>query len=303
MCQVCQRYTAHIVIKSLRDASTYIVLSLGVIMVSFAPILIRLAEAPALSIASFRLGIAAIILGPVALIKERSVLNSLSRVDILLTIVAGLALAAHFGFWIASLSYTSITSSTVLVTANPIFVAVCSHYFLRERINQRVRIAIITILIGMAIISGGDFSLGERGLFGDVLALIGALWVAIYYIIGRHLRSRISVTAYVGLVYTFAAVTIVIVSAISGTELSGFSTKTYLWLLLLALGPQVLGHTSLNWALGYLGATVVAVAVMAEPVLASILALIIFNEVPTVTNIIGGLIVLSGVYVVVRYSR
>lgn len=303
MCQVCQRYTAHIVIKSLRDASTYIVLSLGVIMVSFAPILIRLAEAPALSIASFRLGIAAIILGPVALIKERSALTSLSRVDILLTIVAGLALAAHFGFWIASLSYTSITSSTVLVTANPIFVAVCSHYFLRERINQRVRIAIITILIGMAIISGGDFSLGERGLFGDVLALIGALWVAIYYVIGRHLRSRISVTAYVGLVYTFAAVTIVIVSAISGTELSGFSTKTYLWLLLLALGPQVLGHTSLNWALGYLGATVVAVAVMAEPVLASILALIIFNEVPTAANIIGGLIVLSGVYVVVRYNR
>jgi drug/metabolite transporter (DMT)-like permease len=291
------------VIKSLRNTSIYIVLSLGVVVVSFAPILIRLAEAPVLSIASFRLGIAAIILGPIALIKERSILTSLSHADILLTVVSGLALAAHFGFWIASLSYTSITSSTVLVTANPIFVALCSHYFLRERVEQRVKIAIMTILIGMAIIYGGDFSLGERSLFGNVLALIGALWGAIYYIIGQRLRSRMSVTSYVGLVYTFAAVTILIVSVISGTELSGFSTKTYLWLLLLALGPQVIGHTSLNWVLGYLGATVVAVAVMAEPVLASILALIIFNEVPTVANIIGGLIVLSGVYVVVRYHR
>jgi drug/metabolite transporter (DMT)-like permease len=303
VCQVYQRYTASIVIKSLRNTSIYIVLSLGVVVVSFAPILIRLAEAPVLSIASFRLGIAAIILGPIALIKERSILTSLSHADILLTVVSGLALAAHFGFWIASLSYTSITSSTVLVTANPIFVALCSHYFLRERVEQRVKIAIMTILIGMAIIYGGDFSLGERSLFGNVLALIGALWVAIYYIIGQRLRSRMSVTSYVGLVYTFAAVTILIVSVISGTELSGFSTKTYLWLLLLALGPQVIGHTSLNWVLGYLGATVVAVAVMAEPVLASILALIIFNEVPTVANIIGGLIVLSGVYVVVRYHR
>lgn len=278
----------------------YVVLATGVISVSFAAIFIRLAEAPPLVIAAYRLCLASILIWPAAAVRSREELRRLNKRDIIMAVLSGAFLALHFGLWIASLSYTSVATSVVLVTANPIFVAIASYFFFREKLTRQTISGIIVCLIGAVLIGYGNWRLGTSPLLGGVLALLGALAVAGYLLIGRQLRQTIGLLSYASLVYSSAGLLLLLATLAFGYPLSGYSTTTYIMLVLLAVVPQLLGHSSLNWSLRFVSATLVTIAVLGEPVLATTLAFLILNETPTLTEICGGILILAGIFVAFR---
>lgn len=280
-------------------ATLFPVLAVGVLAVSSAAVLIRLADAPALVIASYRLGIASVLLSPLVLRRPRRI-TSLGIRELGWLVLSGGFLALHFGFWISSLHYTSVASSVVFVTSSPLMVALASWLLLRERISRREVAGITLGIVGGVVIALGDWRLGREELLGDLLALAGAVAVTGYLTIGRWARADKPVLAYVGVVYPTAAALLVGATAVSGASFTGYPASTYLWLVMVALIPQVVGHTSFNWVLRHVTATVVAITVMAEPVLASALAWVVLDEAPPVTSVIGGALILSGVYAALR---
>lgn len=281
----------------------YIVLTIGVVSVSFAAIFIRLADAPPLVIATYRLFLASLILWPLTLTYSRDELRRLVRRDICLAFVSGIFLALHFGLWITSLSYTSVATSVILVTASPLFVAIASYVFFRERVSGKAVIGIAICFIGTALIGYGNWSLGSSSFLGGVLALLGALAVAGYLLIGRRLRQTMGLLVYGSLTYSSAAVILLIASLSWRYPLFGYTFDTYLMLVLLAVVPQLLGHLSLNWSLRFVSATLVTIAVLGEPIGANLLAYAILDEVPTVFEIYGSVFILAGIYIAFRRSR
>ena len=274
----------------------YIVLAFGVVSVAFAAIFIRLAkEAHPLVIATYRLSLASLVLAPIVWFQARHELRKLSRRQLLLAVASGAFLALHFALWISSLSYTTVTSSVVLVTANPIFVAVASYLLFREKITARVLFGVIISIVGAVIIGYNNWQLGGTSLQGSILALLGAMAIAGYLLIGRRLRQNMGLLIYVFLTYTSAAVFLLITSFVRGASLTGYSGDTYLMFILLALIPQLLGHSALNWSLRYVPATMVTIAVLGEPVGATILAFFILKEVPAVIELVGGILILTGI--------
>jgi drug/metabolite transporter (DMT)-like permease len=270
-------------------------LGLGVMAVSWAAILVRLASAPALAIATWRMLLAALVAGAFAALRRRSELAALPLGARLQLAGAGLALAVHFATWIASLGLTSVASSVALVTTQPVWVALLSWAFLGERVGRRVVAGIALAVAGGAIMAGGDLALGPRALAGDALALAGALAAAAYFALGRSVRAHLSLGAYVGAVYPVAAAGLLVTALGAGTPLAGFDGDTWVALLALALVPQLLGHSLLNWALRWLPGTSVAVTVLAEPVVSTLLAIPVLGERPTAAQLLGGAVLLGGV--------
>jgi drug/metabolite transporter (DMT)-like permease len=288
----------------------------GILAVSSASILIKFAqvEVNSIVIAAYRLSIATILLFPFVIVKNRKELNSINGRDILLILASGLFLALHFASWISSLKYTSIASSVVLVTTTPLWVALFSPLFLGEKIKTGVWIGIIFAMAGSAVVAFSDgciivfgsgincpdLAVSFRGpaMFGNLLALIGAWMAAGYMIAGRKLRRRISVTPYVFCVYGVASALLIGMIIIRKLPIIGFTPQSYGWLLLLGLVPQLLGHSSFNWALGYLPAAFVSVALMGEPIGTIMLAYIIFAEIPLIGEIVGGVLILAGILIV-----
>jgi len=270
---------------------------------SLAAIFIRLAEAQPLVIAAYRLCLASLIIVPVALARSGDELRRLSRQNIIMALFSGAFLALHFGLWIASLSYTSVATSVVLVTANPIFVAIASYFVFQEKLSKQTVLGIVISLVGSVLIGYGNWSLGPRPLFGGILALLGALAIAGYLLIGRRLRRSIGLLNYASLAYSSAAVLLLISTLAFGYRLVGYSTTTYIMFVLLAVVPQLIGHSSLNWSLRFVPATLVTIAVLGEPVVATVLAFLILNEVPTLSEIGGGILILAGIFVAFRKSE
>jgi len=279
----------------------YLVLALGVVSVAFAATFIRLAEAPPIVIATYRLSLASLALMPIVWFRAREELRKLSLRQIVLAVASGAFLALHFALWIASLSYTTVTSSVVLVTVSPIFVAVASYILFREKITRRIIFGIIVSIIGAVIIGYNSWQLGGTSLKGSILALLGAMAVAGYLLIGRSLRRHMGLLSYIFLTYTAAAVFLLITTFIQGASLAGYTGNTYLMFALLALIPQLLGHSALNWSLRYVPATMVTIAVLGEPVGATILAFFILNEVPKDVELVGGVLILAGI--VIAFSK
>lgn len=275
----------------------YAALVLGVVIVSWAAILIRWAgEAPPLVIAAGRLAGASLILTPVALITgAHRELRLLSRGEALLTLLSGVALAIHFASWIASLSLTTVASSVVLVSTNPLWVGLASHFILRERVSRLSGGGIALAVLGSILIGYGDFGTSQQALWGDLLALVGAISVSTYFLLGRRLRQRLSIVAYIWPVYATAAVITSGTCLLTGQRFQGYAPSTYGMLILLAIGPQLLGHSSLNYALEQLSATFVTVTVLGEPIGSTLLALLLLDEVPTWTTWLGGAMILGGI--------
>jgi drug/metabolite transporter (DMT)-like permease len=277
-----------------------LILALGVICVSSAAIFIRLAEAPPLVIAAYRLCLAALVIAPIALVRSKKEILGLSGLQVLWALLSGLLLALHFGLWIASLDYTSVASSVVLVTASPVFVAIVSYLLLKERISAVTQIGIVVCFIGAGVIGYVNWNTGSSSFFGAALAFLGAIAVSGYMIIGRSLRQKMGLLTYIFLTYSAAGIFLLIAVAAFRQPLGGYSGGTYLMFLLLALVPQVLGHTALNWSLKYISATLITVAILGEPVIATLLAYLVLGEVPKVVEIMGGLIILGGIYIAFR---
>ncbi|HVE86869.1 MAG TPA: DMT family transporter [Myxococcales bacterium] len=268
----------------------------GVVCVSFAAIFIRAAAAPPISTAAWRLIVAGVPLGLAALLLRRAELAALTRRQWGMAGASGVALALHFGTWIASLKLTSVASSVALVTTQPVWVAILSRVFLREPITSRLAAGIALALAGAALIGGADVSLAGNALPGDALALAGAVFAAAYFVIGRGARAKLSLLSYVGVVYPAAAVALVLAAGVGGQPLSGFLPRTWLFLALLGLVPQLCGHSLLNWALRYLPAPRVSLAILMEPVVATLLAIPILGERPGPLTVLGAAVTLAGIY-------
>ncbi len=281
----------------------YVTLFIGVLSVSFAAVFIRLAEAPPLVIAAYRLTIASAILIPIASIRARQNLKSLTRLsrhDVLLILLSSVFVALHFGLWITSLSYTSIASSVILVTSHPAFVAVISYFLWGERLNKLTIGGIVVALTGVILINYGGLTFGSRAILGDVLALMAGFAMGAYLIIGGQLRTRIGILSYLTIIYTCAALILLAATIIFGHSLFGYSPVTYIMLILLALVPQLIGHSCLNLAVRLIPVTLVSVAILGEPVGATLLGYFLLGEVPTLNEIAGGLIILGGIFMVMR---
>jgi len=284
----------------------------AVLAVSTASILIRFAQADAssMAIATLRLAFATLIVAPLAWTRHRAELISLSPKEILLGVLSGIFLAAHFATWISSLEYTTVASSVVFVSTAPLWVALLSPMLLNERLRRAAVFGLAVAMLGGSIIGLSEACTWEgalrcpqisqilqgRAMWGNILALIGAWTVSGYLLIGRKLRAKMTLIPYIFLVYSIAAiVSILVVFALEKNPFQ-FSAQTYQWIFLLAIFPQLVGHSTFNWLLKYLSATMVAVTTLAEPVGSTILAYFFLHETPSFAVIIGGIMILSGIY-------
>lgn len=264
----------------------------GIVAISWASIFIRWCSAPALSVAAWRLLLAALLWN---VLRPRAWLQ-LRRADLPWAAAAAAFLAFHFGSWISSLSLTSVTSSVVLVTTSPFFVAVGAAVFLQERIPGRFWPALLLASLGAVLVSLGDAPSGAPGSnppLGNALALSGAVAMAGYLLLGRRLQ-RLETGDYVAVVYGGAALFLVLSCLASGTPLTGFRSRDWLWLALLALIPQGIGHTLLNWAMRRAPARLVSLAILGEPLGTSLLAMWLLHEVPGALQLSGAALILVG---------
>ncbi len=290
-----------------RSMAPYAVLFVGVLIASTSSIMITgaigLGISP-LTIAAGRISMASLILTPLAWAKAGPELRRVSRRDLGLAMIAGLCLAAHFASWISSLAYTSVASSTALVTTNPVFVALATWLIFRERLTFGAWAGVLLTVLGSALIGLSDRSgAGAAPLLGDGLALLGAVTVSGYFLLGRLLRARLSLLPYIWLVYSTAAVVLLAAIALTGQTLLGLPPVGYLLILGLAVGPQLLGHTSFNWAIKYLSPTLVTVAILGEPIGSAAMALLMFHQPLMPMQLAGGGVLLFGIAVATLAER
>ena len=273
----------------------YLLLSLGVLAASSAAVLIRLCEAPALVIAAYRLGIAAAVVLPIAILRYGDRIRAIAPRDRAALLASGALLGVHFALWISSLSHTSVASSALLVTTNPIFVGLGGWLILKEGIDSRLVVGTAVSILGSAVIALSDWSGGDHGLYGDLLALSGAMAMSGYLLIGRRQRQHLELVPYIGVVYATGAIVLVGLVAVSGHAFTGYSNRTYVLFALLALGPQLLGHTSFNLALKRVPPSAVALALLAEPIGSTVLAYLVLAEAPAPALYLGAGIILAGI--------
>jgi drug/metabolite transporter (DMT)-like permease len=294
-----------------------LVIVFGILAVSTGSIFVRYAQtyAPSIVIAAYRMGLATLFLAPVALIRHRAEITSIQGRDRWLAVGSGIFLALHFATWISSLQYTTVVSSVVLVSTAPLWVALLSPVTLKEPLTRAILIGMGLALVGVIVVGISDICSLESGklvcpsfndfvrgsaFIGDMLALAGAWMAAGYLLIGRKLRGGIALIPYIFVVYGIAAVVLIILMLGSGQSAIGYPPQIYVWLILLALVPQLMGHSSFNWALGYLSAAFVSISLLGEPIGSAILAYILLDETPTFLKIIGAILILAGIYIASR---
>lgn len=284
---------------------SWLVLFIGVAAICPAALLIRVANAEAapLVIGAYRLSIASLLVVPVALLTAHREVDALQRDTAGPLLASGVCLALHFAFWITSLSYTSIASSVVLVTTTPLMLAALPRRWSGDPVSLRTVMGIVIALGGTGAIAYADAGAGQHGLLGDALALLGAAAMAGHRVLGRRLLPQMSVLPYIAVTYPTVAILLLVSALASGAALAGFSAQTYGAIALLALGPQIVGHTLNNWSLQRLSAVAVSTAVMVEPLGASALAALFLDEWPSVWVGMGGVAVLAGVVLVVAAER
>lgn len=286
----------------------------GIAAVSTASIFIEFAQnagAASIVIAAFRLTLATLALAPLALTRYRAQLRQLTRREWLLALLSGVFLALHFSVWVTSLQYTSVASSVVLVTTTPLWVALFSPLVLHERVGRATYIGLVLALLGGSVVGLSDACawragaivcssvggiLGGSAFLGDFLALAGAWMAAGYLLVGRSLRARMDLVPYIFVVYGMSA--ILLIAFMFGLRESplGLPPITYLWLILLALVPQLLGHSIFNWSLKYLPVSLVSVSLLGEPVGSTILAYFLLQQQPGLVKIGGAILILLGIW-------
>ncbi len=281
------------------------VLGVGMVSISFGSILVKWAhEAPSLTIAFYRMATATALLTPFYGFGRMSKgvhRRSVGSIFSLRSALAGMALALHFAFWVSSLRFTSVAVSTLLVTTSPVLVAMIAYLFLGERTSARAIAGITVSFLGASLLSWGDLQLGDWR--GSALAMAGAVAIAVYWVVGRRARPGQGLVEYIYPVYFSAAVILGLVVLAAGLPVRGFSTATWAALLLAGVVPQSLGHSAYNWALAYLPATTVSTLVLAEPILASLLAYWLLDEVLGGLVLLGGGLVAAGILMVSLWGR
>jgi drug/metabolite transporter (DMT)-like permease len=285
-------------------------LLVSIIAVSFASIFILSCQAPPLSIAFYRLFFTTLLLVPILIIrkKTRDELRTLPKTTVLIMIVIGLILAAHFALWISSLKMTSVASSVILVTAHPILVAPVSFYFLKEKLSWVNALGIAISLGGVGLLVIGNYGFAAFGLDtieGNILALLGGIAAGLYILGGRALRKKVSTITYAFVVYAVGTITLFLICLTLAAPLYNLATTDYAIILLMAVVSGIFGHTLYNWSLGYIRASIMSVALLGEPIGSSLLAYAIpwIHQEPSFYTIIGGGIILIGIYLTARTMK
>ena len=275
----------------------YIATVIGVISVSTSAVLVKLvSDAPAAIIANYRLLLAVLLMAPIMILKYRHEFKLITRKDWLLSSLAGVFLALHFILWFESLNYTSVASSVVLVTLQPIFAFLGTYLFFKERFSSGAVISMVIALLGSVIISWGDFQISGMALFGDILAFIGAIAITAYFLLGQNTRKRVSLMTYTFVVYGVSSITLLLYNLLLQNPFFGYSTHYWIIFLALAIIPTFFGHTLFNWALKWLSTSTISMAIVFEPIGASVLAYFILGEKITWSQWLGGTIVIFGLF-------
>ncbi len=280
----------------------YLAVLVGVFAVSFSALFVRLTTAPALIIATYRLLITFVVLAPYALLRHRPGLILLSWKQRGLAAASGLCLALHLVTWFASLRYTSIASSVVLVTTQPIFVVIGSWFFFREKVSRKAMMGGGLALLGSLVIGAADFQIGPEAFIGDLLALTAAILVSGYLLIGRRLRGDVALPVYTFYTYGSSALVLIIASLVTGTPFAPYQTRDWILFFALAIVCTVIGHTVFNWVLRYVQASVVSVSVLGEPLGAILWASVFLREYPTIRQSIGAGCIFGGLFIFTRFS-
>jgi drug/metabolite transporter (DMT)-like permease len=310
-------------IKEIKDVNikdkklVLIILSIAILSVSTAAIFIRFAQEtiPSIAIASYRLIIASLILFPFTIKKAHKEMKDLNSRSIGLVIISGLLLAVHFASWIISLEFTNVISSVVLVTTTPIWVTAISPWLIKEKVPKRFLLGLALAFLGMVLISFSNsgfisswqmneiFIKDELIIQGNLLALLGALCAAGYVVIGRILRKQLSTGSYALSVYSIAGAVLVVFAVVSKEQSMRINLYELKWLVLIALIPQVIGHSLINWSLGIMPAYLVAISLLGEPIGSTILAIFFLKEIPTIGEIISAVIILLGIFIAIIGSK
>ncbi len=283
-----------------QQTRAYVAIGIAMVSISFASVFTKWSNSTPFIIAAYRLAITTGILLPVMFWTGGfSELRSYNKKDIGLILISGVALAFHFGLWITSLTLTLVATSVILVTSHPIFVAGVSHFFLKERVRSFAAVGIVVAFSGVALISISDYSGGGEDLLGDLLAFLGGICAGVYFLSGRVARRKMSLTPYVFSVYGLSSILLFVAAAASGTVLLVVDSRELVLFLSLAIIPTIGGHTMFNYALKKVPAHIISTSVLGEPVGASILAaLLLPNQIPGISIVIGGALVVGGLYIV-----
>lgn len=277
-----------------------IALAVGIVVIASASILIRMAqsaEVPSLVIAAVRLGISASILSVFVAIKRQTFPQGVTPKQAVLAVISGVCLALHFATWIQSLEYTSVASSAALVTTNPLWVGIAAWLLFGERLNRWRLMGMFMTIVGSLAIAFSDQQTqqGSNPLLGNALAIIGAISGSAYFLVGRGLRNQLPLIHYVWMTYGSAAIVLLIAALASGYTSLSFQPEVWLVLLGLAVGPQLIGHTTINFAMRHFSALLVTIAILGEPVGSAILAFVMFDEAVAPLQLVGFVALLIGI--------
>ncbi len=276
----------------------YVILTIAVVAISWASILILLSGAQPIAVAFWRTAIAAAVLSPLLITEKRSNAYIPSKNDFILMVISGIALATHFMTWIQSLYLTTVAASTTLVSTYPIFTLIMGK-LIGERVGIRSIIGTLTAFLGIVLITVPEFYISLKALVGDLLALVGAMSGAVYFLIGRFIRTKASLATYTVPVYSISALTTLFVGLVLRTRFWPYPPYTWFYISMIVLGPMLLGHTLLNYSLRYSRAITVTTSTLGEPIGASLLALLIFHQIPQALTIVGISVTLLGIYMVI----
>ncbi len=261
---------------------------------SFSAIFVRLIDAPAIVIGFYRLGFSLPFFAVAVFVWHRKELFSVSRKDLLICAMSGVFLALHFFTWFSALGYTTVASATVLCLTHPIIILAITTLVFKEKTNSKAIIGVLIALVGAAVISGGDYSFSGRAIIGDVLALFGALFMALYFLVGRNMRRKLNAAVYIFLVFMACWLSFGIAMLATKTPFAPYSASDFFYLFLAAMVCQIGTHAVINWSLGYVSPLYISTIETGEAIGATVLAAIIFAEIPTPWQLVGGIIAVGG---------
>lgn len=286
------------------EKNPMLMILVGILGISLSSIFVRYAEAPSAVTAAYRLLWTVVLLTPVAVGKpeNRRLLRQLPRKTAVLSVLSGLFLAAHFVLWFESLQHTTVASSTTIVCTEVIWVCLGYWLFMKGRLSWKAIAAIGVTLVGSVLIAWSDSESGTQ-LYGDILALLAAVAVAVYTLIGRVVRSRTSTTVYTYVVYTACAAALAITCVLQGHRLLAYGLRPAVVGLMLAVFSTILGHSVFSWCLKYFSPSFISASKLCEPVVAGAIAAVLFGEIPGPVLLVGGVLILGGVYAYSRIER
>ena len=277
----------------------WLLLGLSIFAISWSAPLIRLAfPIPVLAIVVVRMGFAFLLMLFLTWCRGEENSYRFTRNTTFLLLLGGLSLGAHFWFWIESLKHTSVIISVVLVTLHPIFVGFGAYFFLNEPLSRSLIFGALIALVGAIIMTGMDFNL-QTSLYGNLFALIGGIFFSIFLVVGRAMRKQFSTFRYSAIVYGLATIFVGFAFIFSDVEFVAVPSSAYWALIGIVVIPQFIGHTAINWTLGIFPAALVGLAIVCEPIGASVLAVILLGEFPTFFEIIGAITIICGVYIAI----